>query len=1219
MPPIIRRIVPATRILAPLAMLAGLLMLITTSPAVAVDLTSPGKTLADAPAEAITQTAGVQPAVQDPGAPVDNAPVCATVGDETDPIKCLPIIRWATSMQMSDTVAFNISQPMRSVEVSTLEKTSFEGLLTGGNMVWMIAALIINAVTSYQVNAQMVKPLNDFAAVFGSSIIDSGAIYLILGLAVVAMATAGVRAGFTVGRFAMMFLSLGVFAAMVMGSMNDRGEGSSYEPGIFSPAWMVQEVSGGFSAISDALATPISNRSADATTVFSDGAKSDPTSCKSYIDTLHAQYNRYYEDTGQSAPAALDVMSRWWEETAYRAFATVQYGDASDLGADYAACQQLETNAGVTNHDRHEILTAAYSSGEEGYSAVVPAAGSPMITGGETNDNRAARQNLAWGLCQVDTDGNYTLRSDLPEEGIAGGKIGGPLTPDACAAMFTGEGVKHQPGFVFALPFSEQVSPDSTVAKVDDIQFAVVGDKSLLSDPDNGLVGNPEAYGFVANSAGTIRTASTLLTIAYLVSAICGGVAMALLAGVLFVMKLLSYAMAFFLILAALAGVISQGFGSAMSFFKGWIGYTAITSMTTLLFAFVLLMASGLLRAGDGIFGQWALAMMIWIGLCPALSILILNWAFKRLFRTNSPFTLRGMQAMAGHPLAVAGATAAGGSLLKSGMDKGRRQLTSSLVDAGKSRLGGGKGNAGTDSTSPAAGEELLGDAEHPAPADKQVAAGSKNAVDSSTKGAVTSSTEKAQDGQDSAEAEGQGDGAVVGAANNDADTTAAVEDSDSAGSGIARDETEADDSMVAAAVGGPADDAADGQVGSRSFGQRLAAFDASGRRDEDLDRAAGGIEAAATAVGSRALQTERGGRLAVGRARAVPANLRSQITGGAGILKQKWENGKATRATLWNNPGLVAEFLATRGTGKAAKVVGTAGTKLAAAAKNPATYTKAMKGAALYGGLALASGGVTVPAAVMGGRALVKHRKNIAGGAAHAASTGAGALTGLAKSSYRAGVPEMSQEDRQEAIQSMELESRIRADQSADVQAPITELARGLPVVQERQLAAEMSDATASYDAFEAENGRAPEMSEKTAMVEDLPFYSSMNADAELRGMFEQRVATETEQANAIFDDYQAAHGEQMSAEQMRTETAALPFYAQSVRGLDPRQASLALAGTGNDAAPRPASEPEPRTFDPLGGSGPDVNPVPTTQGTIDVGAGPTGDPSRIVPDRHG
>src|SRR5690625_6511105 len=96
---------------------------------------------------------------------------------------------------------------------------------------------------------------------------------------------------------------------------------------------------------------------------------------------------------------------------------------------------------------------------------------------------------------------------------------------------------------------------------------------------------------------------------------------MAMLAGVLFLMKLLSYAMAFFLILAALAGVVSQGFGSALSFFKGWVGYTAITSMTTLLFAFVFLMESGLLRAGGGIFGQWGLAVRVLV--CLRVGLLV--------------------------------------------------------------------------------------------------------------------------------------------------------------------------------------------------------------------------------------------------------------------------------------------------------------------------------------------------------------------------------------------------------------------------------------------------------------------------------------------------------------------------------------------------------------------------------------------------------------------
>src|SRR5699024_11467691 len=102
--------------------------------------------------------------------------------------------------------------------------------------------------------------------------------------------------------------------------------------------------------------------------------------------------------------------------------------------------------------------------------AAVPVAGAPMTTVAGTAPTLAARQNLAWGLCRADTDGNYTLRSDLPAEGIEGGQIGGPITPGACTAMFTGEGVQNKPGFVLSLPFSDTVSPDKTGKEVTDIQ-----------------------------------------------------------------------------------------------------------------------------------------------------------------------------------------------------------------------------------------------------------------------------------------------------------------------------------------------------------------------------------------------------------------------------------------------------------------------------------------------------------------------------------------------------------------------------------------------------------------------------------------------------------------------------------------------------------------------------------------------------------------------------
>jgi hypothetical protein len=1168
------------RILAPIAMMIGAFALLL-SPAYGDDLTAPGETITSAPQTAILQAVGAEPALQDSGGTVDQMPACASIGGRDDPIKCLPIVRWANAMQLGDSVEFNVTQPLRSIEVNMIEKASFTGILEAGNFAWLAAALLVNAVTNFEVNALLAKPLNDFAATFGSSIIESGAIFLILTVGLLSLILGATRGQFGLRRLAMMILSLGIFAAMVMGSMNDRGQGTTYDPGTFSPAWMIQELSGAFSAASDTIAAPISNRSSQASTVFSSDAKSDPTSCKSYIDALHSQYTGYYEDAGQTAPAALDVMSRWWEETAYRAFADIQYGDQSSLGADYAACQQLETNANIDPHDRETILEDAYSSGETDYSAAAPPAGSPMLGGGFTNGDRAARQNQAWGLCQVDASGNYTLRSDLPAEGIEGGKIGGPLTPEACTQIFTGDGVNNETGVVFALPFADKVSPDVTVDKVKDIQFAVVGDASLLSNPENGLAEHPEAYSYVSNSAGTIRTSTTMLAITYAISALIGAAAMTILATALFIMKLLSHVMAFFLIIAALAGVISQGFGSAASFFKGWIGYTAITSVTTLLFALVLLIATALIRTGDAVLGGWATAMMLWIGLCPAMSILLLNWMFKRLFRTHSPFTLRGMQAMAGNPLAVAGAVGGGGALTKNLLEQGRRKLTGAAMDTAKGRLLGRKDNA--NSKSAAANEELVGDPTNTPQVDsdqstkKAITSGTKDAKDA--KGTVTDGAKESEDAQ-AVEAGG------VAKVEEGSDLTPT---SASGATEVSPDDSAYDESMVAGALDGPGAP----ERNRIPFGARLEAFEADGRHDDRLDGATDRAAGMVIAAGSETRTLGRHGRLAMHRIRSVPDNVRRQISGGAGLLQQKWADGKATRSAIWNNKALTAQYLATRGIGAATTVVGTAGTKLAAAATNRATYKAAVKGAALYGGLALASGGLAVPAAVMGGRALLKHRRTIAQGAGTAAGTGAAALTGLAKTAYRAGIPEMSTKDRQEVVESMELESRIHADQSENTRAPITELAHGLPVVQERQLAAEMRDATASFDAFEAENGRPPEVSERAAMVDGLPFFASMNQDAQLRTLFEQKVAAESAQAQELFDAHADEHGTQLEWEQMRELTKELPFYAQSIRGLDPRQGTLELAGTGNYSAPRLDAANQLRSYDPLAASTPVAVPI--------------------------
>ncbi|MCG7308300.1 hypothetical protein [Brachybacterium sp. ACRRE] len=1143
------------KLLLPLAVILGA-SAFALSPANGASLTSAGDAIS--PQNVVAQAVGIQPAALDRGGAEDNMPPCARVDGETDPIKCLPITRWTMSMAMTDSVEFNVTQPLRSVEVNILEKPSFEGIMTVGNFAWLIAALLVDAATNWKVNAQLVKPLNDFAASFGTTIIDSGAIFLVIGAGALALGWATFAGGFNLRRLLTMLAALGAFCALIWGSLNDTGEGGTYEPGTASPAWLVQETSAAFSKASDAIATPISDRSSKESTVFSDAAKKDPTSCKAYIDELHREYTSYYEDRGETAPAALNVMSRWWEETGYRVFSDVQYGDESTLGADYAACHQLDGHLQMDAKDRHDILQSAYTSGDESYAVAVPAAGSPMLND-MTNDKRVARQSQAWGLCAIDAKGNYSLRADLPKEGIEGGKIGGPITPEACKQIFTGSGNQNESKFVFHLPFSDKVSADTTIKELSEVQFAVVGDKDTLQDPDNGLASHPQAYAYVSNVSGTTRTAHSILAWAYAVSAVIGGLAMALLAAAVFVMKLLSYVMAFFLIIAALAGVVSQGFGSSVAFFKSWIGYTAITSVTTLLFAFVQMVAMALIRMGDGFLGQWAVAMLLWIGLAPALSIFLLNLMWRKLFQAKSPFTLRGMQAMAGNPLAVGGAALAGGTLAKGAMDAGRRRITDAAWGAAKGKIGVGKGKS-TDGSSVAQNDDLVADAENPVETSGKsdaVTSGSSVSEAAVTDGASTEKVSGAEaDAEDSLSIQAPGD-----------DT----------------DDLLGDASMI----GDPLHAVKGKGADSLSFADKLAAFQESGGRDDTIEAGAEKVGAAAVSTGATAQGLGRGSRLALGRAASIPANIRRQIAGGAQTLREKWQSGQDTRSAIWNNKALTAQYLTTRGMGASMKVVGTAGSKLAAAAKDPATYKRALKGAALYGGLGLATGGLAVPAAVMGGRALLKHRQSLAHGAGRAAGVSVGALTGVAKNAYRAGVPEMSTTDRQEALQTMELEARIKADQSDDAQAPITELAHGLPVVQERQLTLELQDALASYDAFQAENGRVPDADERTSMVEDLPFYSSMNSDPQLKAMFDQKVAEESAKAQEIFSAHQREHGDGMAREQMREATRELPFYSQSVLGLDPRQGALHLEGMGSASAPAavgaaPVTAVDARSFDP-------------------------------------
>lgn len=988
---------------------------------------------------------------------------------------CLPIFRWAMKMNMISNVEFTISQPLDSVSSNLIAKNSITGLMTIGNLLWYVAALLMDAATNYEIATAIMKPINEFAKTIGTALLGSALLGLIVGVGIVSAGIAFMRRGFDPKRLLIMGATLGVLSLMIGGSMADKGSGDGYVPGVGSPAWIAKTTASTFKSIADPIADSVSasaDKSSDA--VFSSESKDDPYSCYTYAEALYSGYTQN-SDGGSSATA---IMSRWWMNTSYKTFAMLQYGDENTLGADYALCHQLEL--GSVEPSRHSLMNreaVVDAGGSEGYTP--DADKLPMIP--PSSQGKAVQVMNFWGLCAPGgyNDGeNFGLRVDIPAERNADGMI----PAGDIGGEFSGGGVDENSCGEFAgkTTADDDYSTSWTGAVQDffksgdnadafkEIDLFVVGNSNILNDPKEGIASVPELYDYEGSLTGADRSVSPVVAAAYMISAIVGAIAMALLAIALFVMKTLSYVMAGFLILAVIAGTISQGTGSSVTFFKQWLGYTFITSITNLLMSFVFLMSAALNSLGASIFSQ-AIPLVLWAGLVPALSIFLLNWVFKKFFKAASPFSMRGMQSYANNPMGVAATAATGGALL----GDMARQARGNLVNRGVSSAAGlakGAGKGADGSAGATEDSEVIGKAAD-APAGSEEATSPKDAVAAGAAGV-------------------EGVEGVEGAADT-ADGTVG------AGTGAEGADADADSEAGAALFGGDSDDevignAEDGGAEAGSLGDRINAF-ADGAEDRKQGRhdavsgAWNSAKYAAMSLGGNI--SDKAGALGQGLASGASAVAHPKATMKAGMdaLKGRWDSGAGTRQALREHPGAAASYLARRSAvnlGKLAK--GTVDTVSGMDKKS------LLKGAALYGGLTVATGGLAAPAAVFGAKSLLKHKGAVAGGFKSAKES---IVQGSkqAYGNYFPGGDEVASE-----MQFRELNKRIDnakvhgVDGQPGVSADGSEvvgLGADLPLGRERMIDAERENVEREFDVFAANNGRAPDEREMEAIYARNPF----------------------------------------------------------------------------------------------------------------------------------
>lgn len=938
------------------AVLALTALIVIASPAAqALDLTSAGQQVTNAPYEAVgmrnADGSRIQPAddgqvlasgqdgqiLAEPapgtGSNIPKAAACAaTTSKAVDPMNCLPVYRWASAMDLHTDVAFRLTEPGPSIDANIVQKTSMTWVVVAGNFAWMLAAMMLNLVTNYSIADVIARPINGFAGTIGRGMFDSPLVFLVVGAGIViAIVSAWRRGGqFQFKRLGIILGALAATLAMTYGATQDTGQGADYKPGTMSPAWIVQKVNGTLNTIANPIATSIQDStSANSSTVFSDAAKKDPYSCASYIDTLNKGYTNTYLSKGTKPSAGPIAVSNWWVETSYRMFADYQYGSHNSLGADYALCHQLDSNAGVTGANHAATYGEALNTHggaatfiPDGTSrAVAPTAGDNMLSG---------RQMVYWGLCGPDQSGksNFKLRGGMGD-GVNGGKIGGAVTQDACAQFLTGKGAggdwKDKPGALAST--WDAVKPGFDIGRYSSIPLYIVGDNETLTTDGNwGTDTTPAAASnFALNSTGAARDASPVGPLVTSISSVVGAAVVIFLAAALFVMKTLSYLMALFFIIVALAAMLTQGQGSAGSFAKQWFGYTLVTSLASVLLSVVFQFATTLVNMGEIFIGGFPLGMAIWTGIAPAFSVLLLNWIFRKIFKSASPFTVKGMQSFANSAPGVAVAAAGGTEAVRQIAENRKDRLKKGSVEAGRKALSNavsrvrGKGGQGD--------EGMVGDA---------LAAGT--AAASSTGVSSSSATKNAVDAT--------------------AATTAGVS------TGISPEDAAAGVASGAALGAGGAGDKAS------SLSDRISAFGEQSRAKSEIrgDAISGMFGGVKSGLGNlRGMDP----RLVAGTAAGIAG---TNIANGVKHLDDKIHRG-----VEWarNNKGDVARY-----------AVGTSARAVGRLVTNPANYKKALKAAALYGGVGLATGGIGVPAAVFGAKALVKHRAAVAAGTKSAMSS---------------------------------------------------------------------------------------------------------------------------------------------------------------------------------------------------------------------------------------
>lgn len=660
----------------------------------------------------------------------------------------LPANRWLGALGVTHTdlsLGFNISNDIAYAQRNGL----ISPLMSIGNAEWGLGISSTEFANNFCIQSSIGTAIDSASAKFDTALKDGNIAVIIAVIALVALLVGRIRGRgkSLVGGLMRIIVVLAVFSIMLNASANATPQNP--EPA-GSPSWLLNAIYGTVNTVTSKPTELMASAMSGVGVNNGGQVMGDPLNCYYYnevlVDTYDGSKGGISAANGGSAgvgsnyasvPVALNTL---WEGLAVPTYVEEQFGNNNNFGT-LMYCHLLEQNAGIRPRYQAQIQNAAIAlsthpslSGAYNQSTGTVSGGilgtplassaSALAWNGAISNPTQDESIVGWAACQTNSTNDTPMEWDVQDGAIISpsewttvvnnqtpmtGRTTKTVEPQDCQAFFETP-VHANGGTTYGTPTvmgsGSKANSDYSIfnwnpATPANIASATSGSSVSVPFTIGGLSAttiNGSQYGagvadFLNNIHGTSNTnaeaaamlfvlSSTVITVVFF------GLSMALLISkiALLLLLLMLPIMLLFMLLP-----FANSDGKFLAMAKKTLSLVIFSTSVGLVLSVIAGISAMLAAVGSALAGPGSIFALLWVGVCPLVSIYIIHMFFKKVIKAPSPFKPSGM---AGYAASATTLGAIGGAELGSHWEKVRRMGVKAMTPQ---RLGGTRPGSSVD------------------------------------------------------------------------------------------------------------------------------------------------------------------------------------------------------------------------------------------------------------------------------------------------------------------------------------------------------------------------------------------------------------------------------------------------------------------------------------------------------------------------------------------